>query len=172
MHWLAYNYTIWLESHTCSIAFCRFSSISESILDIHKNKISSLNFPGIFSNFSNRHNFILVSNQSVITIVTTVFSFIPCLAEIKWLPLDFLGVYVHWKQTGHFFNRPVELGRGLQETQMRNLLSNDFYWIILDLKCEVCSDSQLYMAWTWRPMGLAPRLRGGGGSHWGFQRDF
>lgn len=34
------------------------------------------------------------------------------------------------------------------------------------------TDSQLCTAWTWRQTGSVPRLHGGGGSRWDFQRGF
>lgn len=62
---------------------------------------------------TNDHNSILIAN------LTTVFPHKPCLAEVKRLSLDFLWVYVYWEKTGHFFNRPVKLGRSLHVREMR-----------------------------------------------------
>lgn len=83
------------ELGTCSIAFCRFSSMSESILEFSEKRISThpiINGPTETS-----------SQQ------------IPGLAEVKRLPLDFLLVDVYWEKTGHFIDRPVKLGRRLRD---------------------------------------------------------
>ena len=56
------------------------------------------------------------SNLLHITPTTTVIQYVPCLAEVKRLPLDFLWVYMYWEKTCHFINRPVKLGWSLRES--------------------------------------------------------
>lgn len=51
----------------------------------------------------------LITYICTTTTVTIVFQYIPGLAKVKRLSLDFLWVYVYWEKTGHFINRPVKL---------------------------------------------------------------
>lgn len=96
---------IQLESQTCSIAFCRFSSMSESIL-------------GFLEKISISFCYCLYITSSNRTIMC-VFQPVPGLAEAKRLELDFLLVYVYWKKTCHFLNRPIKLWRSLHARQIK-----------------------------------------------------
>lgn len=96
---------IQLESHACSIAFCRFSSMSESILEfLEKTSIS-------FCYCS----YIISSNRTIMC----GFQPLPGLAEAKRLELDFLLVYVYWEKTCHFLNRPIKFWRSLHARQIK-----------------------------------------------------